>query len=490
MPSMLSLLVAVFAIWCRSNAEASCTGASPSWTSTPDQSSVSTCIARASNGDTIVLTAGTADWSGGGVTLNKSLAIIGQGSGCPSTCDDATKIRVGSAMAFKVTASNWRISGITFEGAGNEYGSIEINAGTNLRATNWRVDHCHFKDTIARGITVASYASGLNYFRDIPGLIDNNRFSAPARNKAIEVYGHSETRHGSWDDPLILGGESFAFIEDNHFVHATMPDGVSSIDGDTGARMVIRFNTFINGDVTAHGLEYNCADIQTSGYCQWRSTHGWEIYGNTFTYNTKHSFMLNLRGGTGVIHGNTFSGVAGSFRPVRYFYERGDAVRSCLTVGACQGSSSYDGNQTGKSGYPCYQQIGVTGSNGITPMPVYQWFNSFNGSAVEASLSEITFEAGCNYQHVQFGRDVILMGISDSGPHANIPATCTVGDAYWATDQGEWNKRKANPQGVLYKCAAPNIWTLYYTPYSYPHPLQRASELTPPPGPGGSLSVR
>jgi hypothetical protein len=31
--------------------------------------------------------------------------------------------------------------------------------------------------------------------------------------------------------------------------------------------------------------------------------------------------------------------------------------------------------------------------------------------------------------------------------------------------------------GVLYKCTAPNTWTLYYTPYTYPHPLQTSSSL-------------
>jgi len=48
---------------------------------------------------------------------------------------------------------------------------------------------------------------------------------------------------------------------------------------------------------------------------------------------------------------------------------------------------------------------------------------------------------------------------------------------YWATDQGSWNQSGSGGQGVLYKCTATNTWTLYYTPYTYPHPLQGGSTI-------------
>jgi hypothetical protein len=88
------------------------------------------------------------------------------------------------------------------------------------------------------------------------------------------------------------------------------------------------------------------------------------------------------------------------------------------------------------------------------------------------------------------------------GTLANRPATCTTtseaadagrgGVLYWATDQGNWNSSSSNPygvqqngaDGVLYMCTATNAWSVYYTPYAYPHPLQ--SGQAPPSGGGGS----
>jgi hypothetical protein len=62
------------------------------------------------------------------------------------------------------------------------------------------------------------------------------------------------------------------------------------------------------------------------------------------------------------------------------------------------------------------------------------------------------------------------------GVIASRPGTCTTGVAYWATNEGEWNSTNgATADGRLYKCTSTNTWTLYYTPYTYPHPLRTSS---------------
>ena len=62
-----------------------------------------------------------------------------------------------------------------------------------------------------------------------------------------------------------------------------------------------------------------------------------------------------------------------------------------------------------------------------------------------------------------------------NGTLASRPSTCTTGVAYWATDQGSWNQSGSGGQGELFKCTATNTWTLFYVPYSYPHPLTQGS---------------
>jgi hypothetical protein len=66
------------------------------------------------------------------------------------------------------------------------------------------------------------------------------------------------------------------------------------------------------------------------------------------------------------------------------------------------------------------------------------------------------------------------------GTLASRPTTCTTGVGYWATNQscsspltGMVGINPTTPiSGTLYKCTAPNTWTAYYTPYTYPHPLR------------------
>jgi hypothetical protein len=62
-------------------------------------------------------------------------------------------------------------------------------------------------------------------------------------------------------------------------------------------------------------------------------------------------------------------------------------------------------------------------------------------------------------------------GATSPRSFARRPTTCTTnsnesggGVGYFATDVGA--------RGTLYRCSAANTWTVQYTPYAYPHPLQ------------------
>lgn len=149
-----------------------------------------------------------------------------------------------------------------------------------------------------------------------------------------------------------------------------------------------------------------------------------------------------------------------------------DATCSALSPGdTC--SRFFDANG---GVYPFRDQQG-RGHN-QTLLPVYEWLNSGTGlpSPVMAADNSATVQNRDYYLYT--GSFTGSTGVG-SGTLASRPATCTAGPggntngvAYWATDQGNWNvSGDGSGQGVLYVCNPTDTWTVYYTPFTYPHPL-------------------
>jgi len=68
---------------------------------------------------------------------------------------------------------------------------------------------------------------------------------------------------------------------------------------------------------------------------------------------------------------------------------------------------------------------------------------------------------------------------------AIIPTTDKVG--FWVTDEGSWHADRPGTSGQLYVWDGA-AWHLYYTPYTYPHPLNDGVSEFPPEAPV-SLSI-
>jgi hypothetical protein len=146
-----------------------------------------------------------------------------------------------------------------------------------------------------------------------------------------------------------------------------------------------------------------------------------------------------------------------------------------------QGSGSYYNTATGGPAWP-HQAL----------EPVYCWINSVNGrlnSPVGTVFSPYPTvrENRDYYNYAAPVGDAQAIGVG-SGTIANRPARCTPGVAYWATDQGEWDSTHNGPDGQLYVCTAPDTWSFYYKPYTYPHPLVSGSPL-PHSNKGGGKST-
>jgi hypothetical protein len=274
-----------------------------------------------------------------------------------------------------------------------------------------------------------------------------------------------------WYEPTGLGEVQALYVEDNVFnIPIYNPSFDNFCDGNLGGRYVYRYNIGVNGWTETHSVQ---------GY-QERAMRMWEVYRNSqsCTAGCPGASPHRMRGSTGVAFDNIATGYSAHDIWL-------DNVRDSAPSGSwgiCDGSSWIDGNETGKSGYLCRDQVGAGRDTSVwdysqpapsqEKQPVYAWGNRYDGANMLPFVS-------ANETHIAANRDYYNENPSFNGTTgvgvgvlANRPATCTKGVAYWATDQGSWNKSGRGGQGVLYKCTAPNTWTLYYTPYTYPHPLQ------------------
>ena len=433
------------------------------------QANVQSAINAAASGDTVNVPSGTCTWSSTVNINGKTVVLTGAGV-------DVTNITAATnnLIVLGGTPSNQssRVTGFTFNLTNGDT-AVYITGGTN-----WRIDHNKFTNT-TNGARQAVFGYGLanNLFQ---GLFDHNtdiNVRVLSVGEPVDAAPGGKTR---WSEPDALGTEKAFYIEDNVMkADLTLSQAVAaqSVDTNQGGKYVFRFNKTYN-------QYYELHSVQGSN----RGTRTFEIYKNSQDIVSGYpQFMpMRIRGGAGVIWGNTLTG---SWVNPQIGL---DNVRSYLAGdgGLCNGTSAWDGNKD-STGWPCRDQIGRgqdaflwTNSTPYPPQassPAYFWSNR-SGSKIYS-----TAVISGSDKHIKNNRDFYdettsFNGASGTGygTLANRPTTCTAGVAYWATDQGNWNQSGSGDQGVLYKCAATNTWTLYYTPYTYPHPLQKAGGSSTP----------
>jgi hypothetical protein len=437
-------------------------------------SDVSAQVASSADRDVVIIPAGNCTWSTR-LVIQRGITLTGSGALATVITDGVAKSG-GTSQLISVTTNEpaqVRITNIWFKGGatGDPYnvGHIAIHGTTKA----FRVDN--FKVTSPRSAFVRVFGHAY-------GVVDSCQFEALGSSSQILSvtpggWGGSAYGDGSWAERLYLGTEKAVYLESCNLTttttaYANMAQLVDVLDG---GRVVVRFNTISGGMVSSHGTE--------SGQRR-RGMRSFEHYHNTMTPGPAQvgDAQFYLRGGTGVVFGNTASGSWNHRANFLNFRDSGPYT----PWGQCNGSSGYDGNVIG--GYPCVDQIGRGTSkhlNGAATPPA-QWVG--NGSdpayAWNNTGGTYSFSQYANSKNIANNRDFYhdqsascTAGgacTSGVGSGTSLPTSCTAGVAFWKTnDGGNWNTTNdVSNDGRLYKCTAPNTWTAWYTPYIYPHPLR------------------
>lgn len=503
------LLVIIFLLsLIPSVAEATCSGSGLTWSCTAGSTAVqiNTAIDSATDGATVTLANGTYSATGIDLGPRNGITVICESvGGCSMTGGDVVFSNDYCPSGAKTNLM--RISGFNFTTAGNN--KIWIYCTVNINQL--RLDHLDF-GSIGAGNTAIfiGEAGGGPPFADrgdVYGVADHiNCHSTSANYVCFFMTSGGDT----WTTGNAGSANAF-FFEDSICNFTVRTDFTKScVDNWRAHALVLRFNTVTGSNLRAHS------------YCHY-GPEVMEVYGNsinTASVDSPGSWDVHLQGsGEQYVWGNlvTPDDPGGSLRPMATQSYRSDS--SSLPQGDCSviadgtqtgvGSPSdpNDGNRTPLAsyyGYPYWHQPGRDGEGTLKPM--YSYLNRTRGTGavdhLQVDSGDFTGLSGdCANNntdrvncHIQLNRDLYREDAAFNGTSgvgvgtlASRPATCTAtpeasdagsgGVGYWATDQGSWKQTTPTEgqdvsEGVLYRCSSTNTWTVAYTPYTYPHPLQ------------------
>jgi hypothetical protein len=359
---------------------------------------VQAAVDSATDGDVVGIPAGTCTWLTPVTIGAKAIVVTGAGIDQTVIVDDVDKSTGIDAVALTVELAlgkKFRLTSLTFRGKAqdiNSYNKGTLQLGGNAR--DFRVDRVKFD---------RPGSSAIRYSGELWGVVDHCVFdlSGGGQGHVIwhEGWNGQSYGDGSFSDALYLGTDKAIYIEDSVFI-GTGVAGQGVVDSMAGGRFVFRHNQVTDENLATHGTE------STGRY---RGVRSYEIYENTFTTNTVMFAGAYLRGGTGVVFGNTFTGYKTAIVAANY-----RSTQSYEPFGQCDGTNPFDGNQE-TNGYPCLDQVGrglADPFSGETPAaqwpnqavePVHVWDVTWN--PVPDYPGEL---AGSQHDVVKIGRDVLV----------------------------------------------------------------------------------
>lgn len=388
------------------------------------------------------------------------------------------------------------------------YGAMNFNGAVVFPGTSQvRIDHNHITDNVSGDHTF--------HTDNAKGVFDHNLFEGSGGtvfNLQILDPGASGLGQESWNQSESYGTDQSMFMENNVF----NGQGAFAFDCHKGGRLVFRYNVTgtHNKAMQTHGTG--------SGDISWRGCKQLEIYGNSFAYSTtpasdSFAFANMFEGGTGLAFNNTITAFC-TFLAPDYVRDNNNTYSQsqppqglgyCASspIGGISGPSNWDQNTTGQNGYACLDGVGrgrgdllsggitndVSGRVNVTRancgptqacawprqdlVPFYTWSNTLNSSSYCASHmwgTDPRTTANRDYFDAT-GASCTAGGSCTTGvgTGTTLPTSCTTN----ATTDDSGNHPGVGffktDTNTLYRCTSttPPIWTAYYQPYTYPHPL-------------------
>jgi hypothetical protein len=422
---LLSICLVLFLLSCSSDSEQTDSNDENGIQYNPELSldNVQAMIDNAKEGDTIVLPTGTAKWTQP-LILTKSMQLIGAGidktiivNGIEDTADNDYVVQIIPDNPLDNPLIE--VVGFTFD-ADYEGGCIKVMSQSNDSAySNFRIHHNKLKNTL--DIDGDSYKS-ICVKGHCFGLIDHNRFENNSYD--FKIYGRQQY---SWDNfPGLenIGSGNYLYIEDNESVGAVH----HILTSGEGARWVYRYNS------AEISVPWNALDAHGNSNNYGVVAH--EIYGNIFAGNAP--VLHDLRGGVGIVFNNLINSDDNQQKRLRLREE--DGLRDPPSSEAiCPITNTYVWNNLDvNSGRLIVQEVDNSDYN----------------------LVELNRDYWTDAEVID-GGPVVLKSFA-YGEALYRPLNPVDDDCYFETDTEK-----------LYRSVGDNNWTYIYSPFTYPHPLNR-----------------
>jgi hypothetical protein len=373
-----------------------------------------TCVGGAHtavDGDIINIPSGSCTWTSG-ITVPSSIGITIIGSGTPnvgasttgasSSCGSGTTITLsGGFTAFGMTPtygnSTTRLSCLTITySSGAAIGFKILGTCTSSGCPNLRMDNLTFSSWA--GHINAGISYGIGAVGNMFGVLDHNIVNGTANNylQLVEVshagyLGVGQYGDNAWHLAESYGTANFLFIENNQFNTSGCCENEGSAGGlgnQGGSRVVVRFNTYANMDHLNFPMGFH--GTESSG--RPRSVRAIEYYDNAWTCAAATDCISGpgVRGGTGLIWGNTSSIPSGSDLQQFFTLTTYRVQGSPGGWPACDGNAAYDTND-GTTYYSGTIGSFNSGTNTITVSGSPGWItNQWSPNGAPYSVHDVT----------------------------------------------------------------------------------------------------